>query len=191
MAYSKSIRAFHKVRDVLEEMLTSEEMELEWETSSYEDASRLAYQIHDGINWAVEHQLNEDGSEREPFHQFASLKSKFILRIRGKHVIATRTKKSTTVEYRRVVRAAQVKESLSHMVLSNVVGTIGLVSAVVKHQANSMFFPACNPNNVVLDQIFSYTSSAGYFIRVQNDGILITREPIEDAWSPVSHESTL
>lgn len=172
MGYSKSIRAFNRVKKYLDEMVEKQEV-LSWPA---EDSAKLAYYIREGIKVAKLRAADNEYPNREQFKPYISLSAKFVVRDKGKQVVA---------EPRELVPTISASEALKKIVLEDVIEPLEVVGAVIKHKSDIMFFPEADLDSNSLEKIYGWTSRHDYFIVVSDVGITLTRtDPGEIAWHP-------
>ena len=174
MGYSKSIRAFNRVKGFLDEMVAKNEP-IVWPAS---DPSKLAYYIREGIKVAKDRANDEKHPTRETYRPFSSLSSKYLLRVKGGTVIA---------EPRDMLPELIASAVLSRMVIEDVVDPLEIVGAVIKHKAPELFFPSADLSLDTLQRVYAWSSKHDYFIVVSDIGITLTKtDPGEIAWQPES-----
>src|SRR5689334_8261726 len=119
MGYSKSIRAFNRVKNFLDEMVAKHET-LTWQV---DDPSKTAYNIREGIKVAKERANDESYPLKEQYRPFAGLAAKYLVRVKGATVIA---------EPRELVPQATPANVVSRMVLEDLISPFEVVGAAIK-----------------------------------------------------------
>ena len=174
MGYSKSIRAFNRVRKFLDEMVDKNEP-IVWPS---DDAATLAYNIREGIKVAKDRALDETHPNREAYNPFAALGAKFIVRVKGLTVVA---------EPRDFSPQLSANTALNKMTIDDVVGPLEIVGAAIKHKAQDMFFPDADLTTEDLVRVYTWSSKHDYFIVYSDVGVTLTKtDPGEIAWHPSS-----
>lgn len=170
MGYSKSLRALQRVRNYLDEMVSSEG-KLTW---LHSDPPKLSFWIREGIQVARRHALDKDKKPVEPYAAYARLLSKYVIRMEGNKVIA---------DPRDVIPMETVRESLNKMVLHGVNDEFSIMGAAIMHKAEELFFPDATDETCDLAALYNWTSKNGYNIIPSEDGITLTRRDVGDiAW---------
>jgi hypothetical protein len=172
MGYSTSVRAVHRVKNHLDEMLRSE-TQLEW---ADENPAKLAYRLNDAFHAARHNAFNREKQPIEPYVSYARLPAKFIIRIGNGKVIA---------EPRDIMPLDTIRAGLARMVLHELSDVLEVVGAAIKHKAPEMFFPDADLTSEELPQLYAWASKNSYFIIPSDDGVLLTQnDPGDIAWKP-------
>ncbi len=164
MGYTKNPTAIDKVEKFLSLMVGADE-NLEWETT---DPSKLAYYIREGISASCV--LYGKQPEDERLREFSSLKSKFIIRIKGSHVIAT---------LRNDIPAAigSVKK-LKSVYLPNISTLTEVVGAIAKYiveeEKEQITIPNSSLNEDEFRKLEAYLKSKELKIEVDGNELVIS-----------------
>lgn len=161
MGYSKTSKyAITKVQTLLDQMLKSEG-NVSWPSR---DPQKLIYLLRDALSVA----------EKDHSSPYRPLKSNFIIRNKGTHVLAER---------RNVVDIIG-ELSRSRMTIENITTLIEIIGAVITHKQHEMYFPDALVNEEEILQLYNWCLEKEYNI-VVGDGITVTKnDPGEAKWLP-------
>lgn len=165
MGYSKNPTAIEKVQRFLSLMVEADE-DLEWETN---DAGKLAYYIREGINASGTAYKNEP--ENEKLKEFSILKSKFIIKVKGNHVIAALRNE--------IPLAVMSVKKLKSVYLPNVTTLTEVVGAIAKYivdeRKEQITVPNPDLNEIEFGKLETYLGNKGLKVEVNGNGLVISR----------------
>lgn len=170
MGYSKHIRAFNRVKHILDALLTTN-AHFEVNSPPGMDASKFAYYIREGIFCAEYHYKQG----KENFKPYAELKLKYTFKAQNQVVKCTpRLDLLTPIE------------TLARMNISGVSSTIAVLGAAIMHKAPEMHFPQASIETINPETLAKWAEQNGYFLVVEgNNSITLTKQdPGDLAWKP-------
>ena len=169
MGYSKNPTAIDKVEKFLS-MMVEENENLEWETAN---PDRLAYYIREGI--AAAGFLYRKEPENEKLGEFSRLNAKFIIKIKGNHVIA-----SLRNEVPIAVMSVKKLKSVylpSITTLTEVVGAIA--KYIVEERKEQITIPNSNLSEDEFGKLEAYLKSKELKIEVDGNELAISRVEVQ------------
>jgi hypothetical protein len=175
MGYTTNIRAVKRVEDYLRQMVESTET-LTWTPPDGTSADRLAYHIREGWSAAKHRAIDSRTNEAiEPYHSYAQLPEKFILKAQGGVVVARPRVYLPT--------AVRTKQALGVMHLPNLRDELEVIGAAMTHQAEEMHFP--DALKMDFEAVDRWASMNGYQMATGASGTLLTKRQLGDlAWQP-------
>ncbi len=166
MGYSKNPTAIDKVEKFLS-MMVKENENLEWETTS---PDRLAYYIREGISAAGF--LYRKEPENEKLGEFSRLNAKFIIKIKGNHVIASLRNE--------VPIAVMSVKKLKSVYLPNITTLTEVVGAIAKYiveeRKEQITIPNSNLSEDEFGKLEAYLKSKELKIEVDGNELVIGKE---------------
>ena len=166
MGYSKNPSVIEKVEKFLTLMVNANES-LEWETPN---PDRLAYYIREGIS--ASSVLYKSEPENDKLKEFATLKSKFIIKIKGNFVLAELRSETPF--------AVMGVKRLKSVYLPNVTTLTEIVGAVAKYIIEESKEQIRIPNSDLLEDEFrkleTYLKSKELKIEVDGSELTISKE---------------
>ena len=165
MGYSKNPTAIDKVEKFLTLMVNADES-LEWETPS---PDRLAYYIREGI--FASKAMCRGESESDKLKAFASLKSKFVLKIKVGSVLA---------ELRNEVPFAIMGvKRMKSVYLPNIATLTEIVGAIAKYiieeEKEQITIPSPNLNEAEFSKLEAYLTAKKLEIKVDGSELVISK----------------
>lgn len=165
MGYTKNPVAIEKVEKFLSMMVEANE-NLEWETT---DPGKLSYYIREGIS-ASSIAYNND-HENEKFREFSSLKAKFIIKVKGNHVIAALRNEMPS--------AIMSVKKLKSVYLPNITTLTEVVGAIAKYivedKKEQITVPSPDLNEVEFGKLEAYLKSKELKVEINGDGLVISK----------------
>ena len=165
MGYSKNPTAIKKVESFLSLMTTSDE-NLEWETF---DPDKLAYYIREGINASCI--LYGQEPDNEKLKDFAYLKSKYIIKIKGGSVIAALRNE--------IPLAVMSVKKLKSVYLPNITTLTEIVGAIAKYiveeEKEKITIPNPSLNDGEFEKLKSYLTNKKLDIEVKGNEFIISK----------------
>lgn len=165
MGYSKNPAAIDKVEKFLSLMVEANES-LEWETPN---PDRLAYYIREGIFASGAAYKVESGSDK--LKDFAALKSKFVLKIKGGSVLA---------ELRNELPLAIMGvKKIKSIYLPNIVTLTEVVGAIAKYiieeNKEQVTIPNSSLSRTEFEKLKAYLSAKKLKVEVDGNEMVITK----------------
>lgn len=168
MGYTTNRRAITRVKQHLDQMVAAEN-KIVWPAN---EPSKLAYQIREGITVSKDAAILE-GKAVEPYHSYAKLKSKFIIRVESGTVVAEPRD------------GMPIEAVIAAVTIPYVTDEMEIVGAAIKHKAPELFFPNANLLKMDAETLYNWTERNGYYIVGGENGVtLIKDDPGIIAWRP-------
>lgn len=165
MGYSKNPTTIFKVEKFLILMVAADES-LEWETPN---PDRLAYYIREGIFAAGALYKGDPGNDK--LKEFAALKSKFILKIRGGSVLAElRNEMPFAITGVKKMRSIYLPNITT---LTEIVGAIA--KYIIEESKEQITIPSPGLNGVEFEQLEVYLNSKKLKIEVNGSELVISK----------------
>ena len=166
MGYSKRETSIKKVERFLTLMVDANE-NLEWETT---DPNKLAYYIREGIYTSG--MLYRNKPEDERLKEFSTLKSKFVIKIKGNHVIA-----ALRNEIPLAVMSVKKMKSVYLPNISSLTEIVGAIANyIVAENKEQITIPNTNLNDGEFEKLQSYLKSKELEIEVNGNEFVISKE---------------
>lgn len=163
VGYSKNPTTIDRVEPFLELMFNTDSS-LEWETP---DPQKLAYYIREGISAAVT-VLDKDPTN-EKMQNFASLRAKFIIRIKGNKVVAEpRNTLPMAVSQVTKLKSVYLPDIIT---LSQVIGAVA--KYILEEGKEQIKIPNCVLTEDQLDQLSSYLEAKSLKLMITDDELVI------------------
>ncbi len=170
MGYGTSKKTIQKVQLFLDQMVAADE-NIVW---TDKEPNKLAYKLHAGI-YVARHffAFDENKKSIEPYHTYAHLEEKYIIRVGS----------GTVTAELRIAIPILATQTIG-MRFDGLSSMLQVVGAVIKHKAPEMYFPSADLTPDEIIRIYTWASKNEYYI-IKGDGITITRkDPGELAWKP-------
>ena len=165
MGYSKRETSIKKVERFLTLMVDANE-DLEWETT---DPNKLAYYIREGIYTASI--LYRNKLEDERLKEFSTLKSKFIIKIKGNRVIASlRSEVPLAVMSVKKMKSVYLPNIMS---LTEIVGAVA--NYIITENKEQITIPNTNLSDGEFEKLQAYLKSKELEIGVNGNELVISR----------------
>ena len=167
MGYSKKESSIRKVERFLTLMVDTDD-NLEWETT---DPDKLAYYIREGIHTSGVLYRKEPANER--LRNFSMLKSKFVIKIKGNHVIAAlRSEIPLAVLSVKKMKSVYLPNIMS---LTEIVGAVA--NYIIEENKEQIPMPNTSLNDREFEQLQAYLESKELEIEVNGDEFVINKSP--------------
>jgi len=167
MGYTKNPDAIVKVEKFLSMMVEADE-NLEWETT---DPGKLAYYIREGISASC--WLYKNDHENEKAREFSNLKSKFIIKVKGNHVIA--------VLRNEIPLAVMSVKKLKSVYLPSITTLTEIVGAISKYiieeEKEQITIPSSDLSEIEFNKLEAYLKSKELEIEVNENELVIAKNP--------------